>query len=314
MIARPQSSGEPIPFDTVAQLIDRAVLEFPDRRSAHTRLMHRLCARFIAPGARRHLLLVLAVACALMATRAAIPVAVVYLTEPIDHAVVLPESPRVVGLLVDGRHANLPGSGRLMYVTVRTTAPPRYRWWLLRHQPWVGRPVTATHSNDPATSVNAEPRGVAPDATPAPDPTAAAARMRASRTDALAAAQTQARRDGHTLPPAELRPVLDPRVQGGSAGLALALAMYSWLSGEDLTRGRDVVVTGSINASGQVEPIGHALQKGKAAAEMHADLLLVPTHNRVQAARFSDDVQVIAVDTLAEALRALRAGTLDKSA
>ena len=89
-----------------------------------------------------------------------------------------------------------------------------------------------------------------------------------------------------------------------SAGLAFALDIYDEL-GEDIDRGRRVVVTGTLDLDGRVGPIGGIEQKTLGARAVDADVFLVPDLNAEAARRRADDDVQIPVSTFQEALSAL---------
>ena len=95
-------------------------------------------------------------------------------------------------------------------------------------------------------------------------------------------------------------------VGGPSAGLMWALGLYDLLTPGDLTRGRTIAGTGSIDLEGNVGPIGGVTDKVIAAQSVDADILLVPQGN-MEELRGVDtgDVRLIPVSTLDEALAAL---------
>jgi PDZ domain-containing protein len=98
-------------------------------------------------------------------------------------------------------------------------------------------------------------------------------------------------------------------IGGPSAGLAFTLGLIDQLTPGELTGGRKIAVTGTIEIDGQVGPVGGVAQKTAAVVREKADAFLVPSAEYAQAkARAGTHVQVIKVDTLDEALRAL--GTL----
>ena len=98
------------------------------------------------------------------------------------------------------------------------------------------------------------------------------------------------------------------RIGGPSAGLMVALTVYDLLSDEDLLQGRVVVGTGSLGADGNVGPVGGVPEKMRAAAEYDADVVLVPQGQLSEAQQGApDDLRIIGVRTLDEALDALRA-------
>jgi PDZ domain-containing protein len=94
-------------------------------------------------------------------------------------------------------------------------------------------------------------------------------------------------------------------VGGPSAGLAFTLAIIDDLTPGDLTGGADVAVTGTINSDGTVGPVGGTGQKAAAVRAKGYDAFLVPSDDYEAARQHAGDVDVIAVDTLDEALAAL---------
>jgi len=95
-------------------------------------------------------------------------------------------------------------------------------------------------------------------------------------------------------------------VGGPSAGLAFTLAVLDVLTPGELTGGLDVAVTGTMEADGSVGDVGGVRQKTAAAIDDGYDVLLVPSGELDEAReRAGDAIEVIAVDTLREALDAL---------
>ena len=99
-------------------------------------------------------------------------------------------------------------------------------------------------------------------------------------------------------------------IGGPSAGLAFTLTLIDELSAGDLTGGADVAVTGEINLDGTVGAIGGLAQKVSAVRQVGVDYFLVPTAQgpeQIERARqiAGDDVEIIPVATLDEALAAL---------
>ena len=95
------------------------------------------------------------------------------------------------------------------------------------------------------------------------------------------------------------------QVGGPSAGLAFTLAVIDVLTEGDLTGGRHVAVTGTINEDGTVGEVGGVAQKAAAAADAGAEVLLVPTPEYEQALAHSHGLEIRAVATLDDALVAL---------
>ncbi len=95
-------------------------------------------------------------------------------------------------------------------------------------------------------------------------------------------------------------------VGGPSAGLAFTLAVLDVLTPGELTGGRRVAVTGTMSLDGTVGPVGGAAQKAITVRDAGYEVFLVPPDelDEVRTA-VGDDLEVIAVGTLAAALDAL---------
>jgi PDZ domain-containing protein len=100
----------------------------------------------------------------------------------------------------------------------------------------------------------------------------------------------------------------DTRIGGPSAGMMTALTVYDLLSDEDLTAGRTVVGTGTIDAEGTVGPIGGVGAKVRSAVRYGADVVLVPEAQLAEATAAGppDEVEVVGVATFDDVLAALR--------
>lgn len=95
-------------------------------------------------------------------------------------------------------------------------------------------------------------------------------------------------------------------VGGPSAGLILSLAVVDKLSPGDLTGGRDIAGTGSIDGFGTVGAIGGITHKIAAAREKGADMFLVPADNCAEALTAdAGDMPLIRVENLDGAVRAI---------
>jgi len=95
-------------------------------------------------------------------------------------------------------------------------------------------------------------------------------------------------------------------VGGPSAGLAFTLAVLDVLTPGELTGGHKVAVTGTMALDGTVGPVGGGAQKALTVRNGGYEVFLVPSAelDEVREA-VGNDVEVIAVDSLAEALEAL---------
>jgi PDZ domain-containing protein len=96
------------------------------------------------------------------------------------------------------------------------------------------------------------------------------------------------------------------RVGGPSAGLAFTLALIDDLSAGDLTGGRKVAVTGTIDDHGRVGPVGGAAQKAVTARRAGAVAFLVPPDEERAAKNHAGSMRIITVRTLDDALAALK--------
>ena len=94
-------------------------------------------------------------------------------------------------------------------------------------------------------------------------------------------------------------------IGGPSAGLMWALGVTDLLTEEDLTAGRQVAGTGSIDLEGRVGPIAGVRLKIVAAEEAGADVFLVPVGNMAEARGAGDEIDVVPVATVDQAVGAL---------
>lgn len=96
-------------------------------------------------------------------------------------------------------------------------------------------------------------------------------------------------------------------IGGPSAGLAFTLGILDRLAGGDITGGRIVAATGTIDPDGSVGEIGGLPQKTVAVERAHASVFLVPAAQVAQArAAASPGLTVLGVSTLQQALNDLR--------
>jgi PDZ domain-containing protein len=95
-------------------------------------------------------------------------------------------------------------------------------------------------------------------------------------------------------------------VGGPSAGLAFTLAVLDVLTPGELTGGHRVAVTGTMALDGTVGPVGGGAQKAITVRDGGYEVFLVPS-DEVDEVReaVGDDLEVVAVDSLVEALQAL---------
>ena len=108
--------------------------------------------------------------------------------------------------------------------------------------------------------------------------------------------------------PFTVKIALDDRIGGPSAGLMFALGILDKLGADDLTGGRFIAGTGTIEVTGDVGPIGGIPLKLIAARDKGATDFLVPSGNCAEASRNPPSgLNLIKVDTLTGAVNALEA-------
>lgn len=98
---------------------------------------------------------------------------------------------------------------------------------------------------------------------------------------------------------------------GPSGGLVLALSIYNNLVSEDITKGRKIVGTGTIDVNGNVGSIGGVEYKIKGAVKENADIFLIPAgENYEEAKKIVEEnnykIKLIPVTTFEDALEKLK--------
>ncbi len=97
------------------------------------------------------------------------------------------------------------------------------------------------------------------------------------------------------------------RIGGPSAGLMFTLGIIDRLSDQDLTGGKFIAGTGTMDNDGNVGPIGGVLLKLITAREAGATVFLVPADNCAEAlTQVPDGLQLVKVATLDDAMTALQ--------
>ena len=93
---------------------------------------------------------------------------------------------------------------------------------------------------------------------------------------------------------------------GPSGGMMMSLMIYSGITETDLTHGKKIVGTGTINQNGEVGSIGGVKFKIQGAVKANADIFLVPEGNYEEAKSFVDeknyDIIIVSVKTLRDAI------------
>lgn len=107
--------------------------------------------------------------------------------------------------------------------------------------------------------------------------------------------------------PFDIRLAEETRIGGPSAGMMVGVTVFDLISDEDLLGGATVVGTGTLDVDGRVGTVGGVPSKMRAAAAYGADLAIVPQpHYEEARAAAPDDLEVVGVTTLEEALDAIR--------
>ena len=97
-------------------------------------------------------------------------------------------------------------------------------------------------------------------------------------------------------------------IGGPSAGLMWALGLYDLMTPGDLTGGRIVAGTGTIDTKGHVGPIGGITDKVSAAESVGAQVFLVPAENMAELKGVdTGSMKLVSVSTFQDALDALGA-------
>lgn len=97
---------------------------------------------------------------------------------------------------------------------------------------------------------------------------------------------------------------------GGSGGLMMTLTLYSYLNNKDLTKGKKIVGTGTIDSEGNVGEISGVKYKVLGAEREGADVFLVPKGDNYKEARNLKnerglEIEIVPVETFEEALQYL---------
>lgn len=97
---------------------------------------------------------------------------------------------------------------------------------------------------------------------------------------------------------------------GPSGGFMMALAIYNYLTEEDITNGLNIVGTGTIDMNGNVGVIGGVGYKIKAAVKRKADIFFVPEDNYEEALEVVNenkyDIKLVMVKNIDDAINYLK--------
>ena len=116
------------------------------------------------------------------------------------------------------------------------------------------------------------------------------------------------KKEVETIPEVELK--FKKSESGPSGGLMTALAIYNCLTEEDITHGKTIVGTGTIDINGNVGSIGGVKYKLKGAVKNKAEVFLVPNgENYEEAIRLKEEndynIEIVSVSTIDDALNYL---------
>jgi ATP-dependent Lon protease len=89
-------------------------------------------------------------------------------------------------------------------------------------------------------------------------------------------------------------------IDGPSAGVAVALAIYSALTDKPLRQ--DVAVTGEISLHGSVKPVGGVPEKLYGARQAGVRKVLIPSDNKLEVPQTVENIEVVLVNSLEHAI------------
>lgn len=97
---------------------------------------------------------------------------------------------------------------------------------------------------------------------------------------------------------------------GSSGGFMMALAIYNALTEEDVTKGKIIAGTGTIDSEGNVGEIGGVIYKLSGAVKNKADIMLVPEANYEEALNYKKkhnfDIELVSISNFNEAINYLK--------
>ena len=96
---------------------------------------------------------------------------------------------------------------------------------------------------------------------------------------------------------------------GSSGGFMTALAIYNAITKDDITKGRVIAGTGTIDSEGNVGEIGGVTYKLAGAYKNGADIMLVPKDNYEEALKYKKkhklDIELVSISTFKEGIEYL---------
>jgi PDZ domain-containing protein len=115
--------------------------------------------------------------------------------------------------------------------------------------------------------------------------------------------------------PVDVTIAINPDIGGPSAGLMFSLGIYDTLTKGSLTDGRTIAGTGTIDAAGNVGPIGGIQQKIAGARDDGARLFMVPPDNCDEAVGAANgDMRLVEAPTTHSALQSIEKWVADPDA
>ena len=113
--------------------------------------------------------------------------------------------------------------------------------------------------------------------------------------------------DVTTNPEVEIK--IKSNESGPSGGLMMSLSIYNSLVSVDISKGKKIIGTGTIDVNGNVGEIGGVKYKLIGAVKNKADVFLCPKENYEEAVKVAKDnnygIKIVAVSTLKEAIEEL---------
>ena len=103
-------------------------------------------------------------------------------------------------------------------------------------------------------------------------------------------------------------------IVGPSAGGMFALEIYNQMVKEDITAGKKIAGTGTINLEGEIGRIDGIVQKIIAAENAEAEIFILPQENYEEAQTIETKLQLVPVETFDDAINFLQDQNLDKAA
>lgn len=99
--------------------------------------------------------------------------------------------------------------------------------------------------------------------------------------------------------------IMTNRIIGPSAGLMFTLEIINQLTLEDITSGRKIAGTGTIDLEGNIGPIDGVVQKIYSAQRQGAQVFILPEKNREDVEGYEFPIQLVVADTIEEVLEIL---------